>query len=210
MKVFGIGLGKTGTSTLADCLRQLGYNHRSWNKKIYDVYARGEMDEFWKVADAHDSFDDHPWPELYRSLDERYPGSKFILTVRKDADTWARSLETHARRRAKRTRVWHIYGMPQGQFDTEKVKQRYLAHNDEVRAYFKNRPNDLLELCWENGDGWEKLAPFLGKPTPPGPIPHTNKTMTERQFLAKHLWITFVPRFIRKGLRAVIGKHPPE
>jgi hypothetical protein len=203
MKVIGIGLGKTGTSTLADCLRYLGYTHRSWNKKIYDIYARGEMEKIWKVVDAHDSLDDHPWPELYRELDARYPGSKFILTVRKDPDTWARSLETHSRRRANRTRVWHIYGMPQGQFDAEKVKQRYLAHNDDVRAYFKNRPQDLIEICWETGDGWEKLAPFLGKPIPPVPIPHTNKTMTERGFMIKNLWITLVPRFIRKALSAL-------
>jgi hypothetical protein len=44
-----------------------------------------------------------------------------------------------------------------------------------VRAYFAGRPDDLLEVCWEAGDGWKELASFLGQPVPALPFPHLNK-----------------------------------
>lgn len=51
----------------------------------------------------------------------------------------------------------------------------YLLHNKEVRDYFKDRPDDFLEVNWENGDGWELLCDFLGKEIPDRPFPHANK-----------------------------------
>ena len=35
-------------------------------------------------------------------------------------------------------------------------------------------PDDLLEVCWENGDGWNELATFLGCELPTSPFPHAN------------------------------------
>jgi hypothetical protein len=203
MKVVGVGLGKSGTTTLAQCLQHLGYRHRSFNRDIYDAYARGDMKAILSVVEKYDSFDDHPWPELYREIDARYPGSKFVLTVRKDPETWLRSLETKTMRRVERTRVWHIYGMQKGEFDVDKARQHYLRHNDEVRAYFKDRPNDFLEICWERGDGWEKLAPFLGKPVPQEPIPRANVTPDDRMFRLRELRKKLLPRFVRKAIEAV-------
>ena len=153
MKIVGIGLGQTGTSTLAACLRHFGYRHKTWDKALYDAYARGDMAAIDRVLDAYDSFDDWPWPMLYREIDQRYPGSKFILTLRDNPETWLRSLETHARRRVNRTRIWQFYGMAHGRFEAEKARQRYLQHAEDVRRYFKDRPEDFLEVCCERGDG---------------------------------------------------------
>lgn len=200
MKVVGIGFGKTGTSTLAACLRQFGFRHKTWDKRLYDAYARGDMRAIDAVLAAHDSFDDWPWPMLYRDIDARYPGSKFILTIRKDPETWLRSLETHARRRTRRTRVWQIYDLRPDEFDAAKVRQRYLSHIQEARAYFKDRPKDFLEVCWEAGDGWDKLARFLGKPVPSVPFPHAYRTPGDAEFARKELRRRFIPRFIRKLL----------
>ncbi|BAU50345.1 hypothetical protein SVA_3811 [Sulfurifustis variabilis] len=200
MKVVGIGFGKTGTSTLATCLRQFGFRHKTWDKRLYDAYARGDLRPINEALEAHDSFDDWPWPVLYREIDARYPGSKFILTVRKDPETWLRSLETHARRRADRTRIWRIYGLEPDHFDSAKVRQRYLQHIDEVHAYFKDRPRDFLEVCWEAGDGWDKLAAFLEMPLPQMPFPHAYRTPGDREFALKEWRRRFIPRFIRKLL----------
>jgi len=30
----------------------------------------------------------------------------------------------------------------------------------------------LLVVCWENGDGWDKLCSFLNKRKPDEPFPH--------------------------------------
>ena len=51
----------------------------------------------------------------------------------------------------------------------------YDRHNDAVRAYFRNRPQDLLEICWERGDGWQAICEFLQRPLPDVPIPHDNR-----------------------------------
>lgn len=203
MKVVGVGLGKSGTTTLARCLQRLGFRHRSFNRDIYDAYARGDMQRILGVVEAYDSFDDHPWPSLYREIDARHPGSKFVLTVRKDPETWLRSLETKTMRRVERTRVWHIFGMEKGRFDADRARQHYLRHNQEVRDYFRDRPQDFIEICWERGDGWEQLAPFLGKPVPAEPIPHANKTAGDRAFARKELRIRLIPRFIRKLLESL-------
>ena len=50
-----------------------------------------------------------------------------------------------------------------------------VKHNNEVKAYFKNRPTDLLILNIREGEGWEKLCPFLGVDVPEVPFPHYNK-----------------------------------
>ena len=39
----------------------------------------------------------------------------------------------------------------------------FKQHNEMVKEFFKNDPNLLLILCWERGDGWDKLCPFLNK-----------------------------------------------
>jgi len=46
---------------------------------------------------------------------------------------------------------------------------------DGVLEYFKNRPNDLLIFAITEGDGWEKLCPFLGEKRPNTPFPYVNK-----------------------------------
>ena len=44
----------------------------------------------------------------------------------------------------------------------------------EVRRYFSNRPDDLLELNIAGGQGWEALCPFLGLAAPDQPFPRLN------------------------------------
>jgi len=200
MKVVGIGFGKTGTSTLAACLRILGYRHMTWNKALYDAYAAGDTRAIDAALDAHDSFDDWPWPALYRHVDARHPGSRFVLTLRKDPDTFVRSLQTHTERRADKTRMWHAYGMQPGRFDPEIAKRRYVEHTVAVREYFKDRPQDLLEICWEDGEGWDRLCAFLGRAVPEAPFPHAYATPSDEDYARQERFRRWVPRFIRKLL----------
>ena len=198
MKVVGIGFGKTGTSTLAACLRILGNRHMTWDKAFYDAYARGDQKAIDAALDAYDSFDDWPWPALYPHVDARHPGSRFVLTLRKDVDTFVRSLQTHTERRADKTRMWHAYGMMPGRFDADVARRRYLEHTEAVRAYFKDRPNDLLEVCWEDGEGWERLCAFLGREVPATPFPHVYATPSAAEYQRQERLRRWLPRFIRK------------
>ncbi len=53
--------------------------------------------------------------------------------------------------------------------------ETYYRHHEDVRKYFHNRPDDLLEMDITAGDGWEKLCPFLGLSIPSQPFRESNK-----------------------------------
>jgi hypothetical protein len=67
--------------------------------------------------------------------------------------------------------VIYGYKYPHG-YEREHL-EFYERHNRQVREFFARRaPQLLLEVCWENGDGWEVLCKFLGHPVPAGDFPH--------------------------------------
>jgi|GEM_PF-1326330 len=168
-KVFGIGLNKTGTKTLARYLRDLGYVHRSYDSNStltspsYDLFAAGDTEGLLDLIASFDSCEDWPWPMLYKELDARFPNARFVLTTRANSDVWFRSLCNMAVRIGPFPLYEHaIYGcrMPQGHRD--QMTKFYDTHNEQVRAYFAGRDDKLVELCWDNGDDGNALARFLG------------------------------------------------
>ncbi len=179
MKIFGIGLSKTGTTTLGGALRLLGYNHLlgpDWESIFY--WHVGDTQGLIQRAKQYDAFEDWPWSLVYREMAEAFPEAKFILTVRKDPEAW---FDSSTRFRGKlgpsslREQVYG-YAMP-----TEENKKEHIAfytrHTENVRAFFSDQPDRLLEVCWENGDGWPQLAAFLKlKKMPKQPFPHLNIT----------------------------------
>ncbi len=171
-KVFGIGFHKTGTKSLQGALQILGYRVTGPNGVHDPDIARKVHEMSAALSDQYDAFADNPWPLLYREMDARHPGSKFILTVRPTAD-WIRSMVGFFGAHASPMREW-IYGVghPQGHEDV--YTTRYEAHNAAVRTYFSDRPGDLLVIDLSEGGNWEKLCPFLGKPVPAQPFPWNN------------------------------------
>lgn len=184
-KVFGIGYNKTGTTTLALCLQHFGYRHKSSDLELTRLVGRGEIEPVLEHAESYDSFEDWPWPLIYRELDARFPGSLFILTVRRSSEVWLRSLKRHALLTGPTEFREIAYGhaLPAGH-EAEHIA-RYEEHNREVRAYFGSRPHQFLEVCWETGSGWEDLARFLGHPVPDLPLPHANRSDRKRKRLLK-------------------------
>lgn len=172
-KVFGIGFHKTGTTSLNLALQQLGYRITGPNG-VNDPDISQNLDQLCKnIVPEFDAFLDNPWPILYKKLDKIYPGNKFILTTR-PTDKWMKSIISHFGHQSTPMREM-IYGkgFPIG---NEKIYiERYTKHNEEVLEYFANREKDLLILDISNGDGWEKLCPFLNKDIIDTPFPHKNK-----------------------------------
>lgn len=179
-KVLGIGLSRTGTMSLAQALGQLGY--RAANFVDHREARRGESSWFAGDfdTDSLSGFDaavDLPLPAFYPQLDARYPGSKFILTIR-DPETWLVSVRRHWSvtpitddsqgnyRRWVRLAMYGTFG-----FSAARMRFVYAEHLRAVTAYFAGRPRDLLVLDICGGQGWEQLCPFLGKPQPPGDFP---------------------------------------
>jgi hypothetical protein len=151
MKVIGIGLNKTGTKSLGASLRILGFNHFRWSPEPFDVYLRQGFSGLLSTLHRYDSFEE-------------------------SADIWYQSLCKHALRTGPTLIRQHIYGhaMPQGH------RQEYLLyyenHIHAARDYFARRPHDILEVCWENGDGWREIGTFLGLGVPGTPFPHENQS----------------------------------
>ena len=132
------------------------------------------------VVDANDALTDTPIPSFYRDLDARYPGSKFILTVR-DSEGWLKSCKKQFTQRfaevqteAHKQLFLDLYGTDV--FDEDRFARGYEAFVDGVAEYFKDRPHDLLTIDVTAGEGWEKLCPFLERPVPDIPFPKANVT----------------------------------
>lgn len=177
-KVFGVGLNKTGTKTLRHYLLEWGYDHRTYDLDAFNRYRRGDLASLLEDMEAHDSFEDWPWPLLYREADERFPGSKFVLTVRESPDAWYRSLCKMAVRMGPLEDFEkHIYGysMPQGH--RREHLEFYERHNQAVLGHFEGRSDQLLLLCWETGQGVGELADFLAVDASVDAAPRINRSM---------------------------------
>jgi hypothetical protein len=172
-KVFCVGWHKTGTTTMGDALLTLGYKVMGARLDFADLLLQGEVDTVVKQVDSFDALQDVPWAALYKELDRRYPGSKFILTMR-DEQSWLNSASRHFKDLDVPLHKW-LYGEGVLWGNEERYLNRYRQHYAEVLAYFENRPQDLLIMDLANGDDWEKLCDFLQCPVPRKRFPHSNK-----------------------------------
>ena len=176
-KILGVGLNRTGTTTLGVCLRHFGNRHVSCQSRMLRYWRQGQYAHLRDYMKNRDSFEDWPWPMLYRQVDGWFKNTKFILTTRISPEAWWHSLCSHAARTGPSKFRLAMYGhlMP-----TEQNKRSHIlvyeGHNALVREYFSQRPKDFLEVCWERGDGWDELCPFLGKDHPGTPFPHWNQS----------------------------------
>jgi hypothetical protein len=210
MKIIGIGLNKTGTKTLKAYLLRMGFKHHSYDLDLFNHYRKNNFSHIFDVMEDMESFEDWPWPLMYKEIDRKFPDAKFILTIRKSPKIWYRSLCKMAVRMGPLSKFEkYIYGfsMPHG-----KKKEHidfYKKHNEEVREYFKDRPEKLLELRFGEGNEAKKLANFLNVPEVSLENDHRNKSPKvydgENLFLAhinriKYQTIWYAKRYFKKWM----------
>ena len=179
MKIFGIGLSKTGTTSLASALEILGYKTRDYPGLTN--YTPGDLASIDpQVLEQHEALTDTPIPSFYRELDQSYPGAKFILTVR-GMDGWLLSCKRQfTAKLAEKQNDAHnrlfvdLYGT--AVYDEALFRRGYQRFVDGVMRHFKGRQQDLLVLDVAAGQGWDELCAFLGKPVPAAPFPKANVT----------------------------------
>jgi hypothetical protein len=71
-----------------------------------------------------------------------------------------------------------IYGYHYPHENPQAFLDYYAKHAEQVTQYFTEKypaGGKLLELCFERGDGWDELCPFLGLPMQDVPFPHSNR-----------------------------------
>lgn len=167
-KVFGIGLSRTGTTSLNNFLIDIGYNVRHYP-------TQGELFEW-----DNDGGTDLPVVYHFKQLDKYWPNSKFIFTTR-DKNKWLESIVPYFQRK----RDWNqsgvqveirksIYGSAFP--NVSEAEKAWEKHCYDVYKYFENRPNDLIKIDIVGGDSPQELLKFLGKDENlRKSFPHSNK-----------------------------------
>lgn len=180
MKVFGIGLNKTGTKTLGSCFARFGMRHLSGRPDLLAKYRAGAVLDVFAEIDRYESFEDWPYPLMFRELFFRYGhDAKFVLTLRRSPEVWLNSLKRHSLRTSPDNHsrlLAYGYAYPHG-VEACHLDQ-YEQHAANVRQFFRAHAaqDRLLEVCWESGDEWAPLCTFLRRPVPSDPFPHKNKS----------------------------------
>ena len=185
MKVFCIGFQKTGTTSLGHALEILGYRVCGpVGVTNPDIQTKALSWAVKRVPDF-DAFQDNPWPLLYKEMDRLYPGSKFILTTRHPR-SWIKSAKKYFGYYESAAEVWIYDGIGTPIKNQKRFLQRYKEHNNDVRHYFKDRPNDFLEIDLGKGHGWGEICTFLGCAIPNRTFPFENKSGTLTAELQRH------------------------
>lgn len=194
-KLFGIGFQKTATTSLGEALSILGYKVTGPFGWMDADIQRTALSRALSTAEKFDAFQDFPWAILYKELDMHFPNSKFILTVRNEEE-WYESMLRHFGTRSTPMREW-VYGKAYPRWNKKTYIKRYNDHNDEVKDYFKSRPNDLLVVDITAGDGWKPICSFLDCKEPDVMFPRSNPAGERR--------IQRVSRFARKPLSSFLN-----
>jgi len=171
-KIFGIGLSRTGTTTLTNILNKVGYNIVHYPSNKIQIFSN-----------ANDGCTDIPVILHYKELYKFFPDVKFIYTVR-NKEEWLDSIVPYFERK----RSWKgMIGSPQEQLRTKIYSQPFPnrqqasdawdKHHKDVMEFFSDKQDKLLILDIVGGDDTDKLWKFLdmNNNNLPKEFPHDNK-----------------------------------
>jgi hypothetical protein len=214
-KIFIIGLNKTGTTSMEAYFALLGYNvgvqerfelilrdilllkQKNNNNKQFSLLNESECEPLFNYIDKHDVFQDVPFscPYFYRLLKRKYPDSKFIFTLRKNAEEWTNSLiNFHVKIFSNRCITNHlIYGDKyniimkylfntmgfsdnDSWYNKTKLMNFYNRYTHTVLNEFKD-DNLFLSFDINNPNKEELIHAFLGRQINTNiPFPHSLKS----------------------------------
>ena len=174
-KVLGIGLPKTGTSSLAKALTNNGIPTLHFGDVVCDeirmkmyngIYTFDVLDSCKGITNAFEM--------IFPQVDKMYPGSKFIYTIR-NKDAWLNSVEKHFEK-YKDNLEHHLITYGTYKFNKDRVSFVYDMHATMVKNYFINRKNDLLVIDITKDRAYvHKVCAFLSIPLLDATPLHLNK-----------------------------------
>ena len=202
-KVFCIGCGKTGTTSVEKALKDLGYKlgDQASGELLLEHYANSNFKAVINFCKTADAFQDAPFSfqHTFIALDQYFKNAKFVLTVRDSDEVWYNSLVSfHSRIYSPENKVpsWEdldnakyrfkgyaaqvrklVFGIDRSEdpYDEKKLRAYYNTHNNAVLDYFKNKDN-LLVLNVAEPDAYKRLCKFLNKEPIYDTFPWENKT----------------------------------
>ncbi len=133
MKILGVGLSRTGTSSLHAALEFLGFSSLHYDTvRLNDVLDGSNPHPNFKRYDDLDAVVDLPAAYFYDELTAAYPECKCILTVR-NIDDWWKSVSKHLNER--------LPAPPPGYYGIRARIKRYL--NRSFPSYQEDAKPDL-------------------------------------------------------------------
>ncbi|WP_421760758.1 sulfotransferase [Devosia sp.] len=194
-KVFGLGLSKTGTSSLGFALEILGFTHMGYRRDLVKSWHRKQLAPIEKALRNHSAFEDWPMPSMFEYVMRKFGASAYyVLTIRSSPEVWLESLKKHSLRSApKNAKIRELcYGVAYPQQDEQHFLDFYTNHNASVvqLAETLGLQGRLRVLCWENNDGWGELCEFLGRDVPNMPFPKKNQAIDRpisQHYVARNL-----------------------
>lgn len=202
-KIFGIGANKTGTTSLKYAMKELGFTvgTQRTGENLVDDWAKRDFKRLIKYCRTAQFFQDAPFSYnfTYIVLDHAFKGSKFILTVRDSPEQWYDSvIRFQSKKYGKDGRIptkedlmeatyiykgrpWHVNRLvsntPENDpYNKEILIKRYVNHNEEVKRYFRHRPDDLLVLNVADDHAYTDLCKFLNVEKKRDTFPWKNRT----------------------------------
>jgi hypothetical protein len=181
--IFGIGLPKTGTSSLTAALNTLGI------PTVHNAYHGKKISHILRENRSHDlpwlhplyleyrGFTDFRGEYTYQELYTQYPDSLFIYTHR-SLPEWFESRANSYRKDIQITD--ELYADDIARVHINMVYE-HGERTEAIRKFFRDKPQQYLELDICAGEGWEKLCGFLKVAVPAEPFPHTNITTDKLQ-----------------------------
>jgi hypothetical protein len=185
--VFGIGLPKTGTSSLTAALNCLGiptlHNYLPDGESRLYRLVEDNLEKNQKLFDPIDQkykgFVDFMGDQHYETLCTQYPDSVFIYTKREFV-SWFESRVISYKKNILNGRAQYFEDVDSVHVE---MAQQYFEQNKKIPEFFRDKPHRYLEIDICAGDGWDKLCKFLDLPVQQLPFPHENKT--KKQFKRK-------------------------
>jgi hypothetical protein len=200
-KIFCIGAGKTGTTSLDSFFSSLGFRVGSQAKGrlLLNDWALRNFAPIISLGRSAQFFQDMPFscPFTFQAMDMAFPGAKFILSVRDDSEQWYTSLtrfhtkligkgrlptaddlrEFPHRDRSILEALKLVYGVTDEEpYRKETLINAYERHNEEVKRYFRNRSESLLVINIADSSAAQQLVEFVGLTYHGEQIPHLNRS----------------------------------
>ncbi|MGO3183509.1 MAG: sulfotransferase [Aequorivita sp.] len=202
-KVFCIGMNKTGTTSMKKLFNEmdLAVGPQRQAERLVKDWGEDDYRSIIKyVKNNGIAFQDVPFsfPNTFKILDNEFPDSKFILTIRDSPETWYKSLTNfHSKmfgengnlptesdlKKAKYVYpgwAWEMFKLhnppKEDIYNKEALIERYNDHNTSVMEYFKDKPGKLLVVNLKDRHTLKKISEFLNIKNVPSRIPWENKT----------------------------------
>lgn len=170
MKVFGVGMVQTGAAALHEVLRPMLFREgecaTSCREKALHAARAGHLMEAVQTADAFKWSIGAPWsqPAVLDKLLKSFPHAKFILTQRRNAQAWWRSVD-----KCGVKRLWKQLGplmtretKAEGSVGRRVAIEAYNEHNAAIIRSFEraNQTHRLMVVDLATAN-WPEFCTFL-------------------------------------------------